>query len=344
MNKSWQKKFRKRTDKVLKRVKRTDYAIDFDELSLQYKLVTLYLVNLGSKKKRNRTAPPINGYALYYVVDYSDRVTILHPTSLEIYTTSRRDFDKSITDVWWPSEDAAIDPNAKNKWGLFCNRFSVAERLLERLEDHATRGWINKKKQQTIREAISDLKQISIDQVPKFKIPEKVLDGLAKWRESKRNSGYNKRLDVDLKRLENIKDKQMSDKKKKKKSSGSSSAVSSSAVSSSAASSAASSDNDKKKKTGKKGSKKATKKTEKKKGEIVVRGKKNAKSIALRYLLKNKGKKVSIDKLCKEIQKVKGRKKEFPAKMIISKTKAMKAFAEKNGLSFKSSSTSMQLK
>jgi hypothetical protein len=157
-----------------------------------------------------------------------------------------------------------------------------------------------------------------------------------------RNIGYMKRLDVDLKRLENIQENsKMSDKKKKKKSSGSSSAASSSAKSSAASSSAASSSADKKKKSSKKG--KSSKKETKKKGEIVVRGKKNAKAIALRFLLKNKGKKISIEKVCKEIQKVKGRKKEFPPKMILSKVKQMKAFAEKNGLSFKHSNTSMQL-
>jgi hypothetical protein len=337
MIKSWHKKFKTRVDKALKRLKRKDHDNDFDEQPLQYKLVNLTLINLGGKGKKQIKTPPVHGNALYYVVDYSDEVTILHPVLLQLYKVGRRTFDKGVTDVWWPNDDAAIDPNAKNRWGLFCNRFNVANRLQERLENYAKRGKVNKKEQQIIREAIADLKQISVDEVPKYKLPEKVVDALAKWRENMRNIGYIKRLDVDLKRLEKEDINQMSDKKKKKKSSGSSSA--SSSAKSSASSSAASSSADTKKK-----SKKGAKKETKKKGEIIVRGKKNAKAIALRFLLKNKGKKLSVEKICKEIQKVKGRKKEFPPKMILSKVKQMKAFAEKNGLSFKHSNTSMQLK
>jgi hypothetical protein len=340
MKQSWDKKFRNRLKKTLHRLRRKEHDNDFDELPLSYKLVSLTLINLGGKKRKGVAAPPVHGNALYYVIDYDSEVILLHPTLLKIYKVSRRAFDKGVTDVWWPNVAAIHDPCAKNRYGLFCNRFSVAETMSNKLKDFAQREKLTKKLQQSIREAIADLKDIPLDQVPKYKIVEKQIgEGLKAWQEKVRSTGYIKRLIVDLKRLENIDEENnlMSSKKDKKKKKDSSSA--SSAASSSAASSAASSSNDKKKKSSKKGSK-----SEKKKGEVVVRGKKNAKSIALRYLLKNKGKKVSIDKLCKEIQKVKGRKKEFPPKMILAKQKAVKAFAEKNGLSFKASSSGWLLK
>lgn len=348
MKQSWDKKFRSRIGKTLKRLKRKEHDTDFDELPLQYKLVSLFLINLsGKKKKKYSDAPPVHGNALYYVVNYGDEVVILHPTLLQVYKVRRRIFDKGITDVWWPNDDALIDPNAKNRWGLFCNRFSVADRMMQKLSNFAQRGKLTNKLQNVVREAIADLKGIPTDKVPKFKIAEKQIGGgLKAWQEKVRNTGYRKRLDVDLKRLnKNDEENNLMSKKKEKKTSGSSSAASSSA-SSAASSSAVSSSSDKKKPSKKPSKKEKTSKKEKssKKETKGPRGAKTAKAIAIKMMLKKPGKKISLESICKEVQKAKGLKKEFPEKKLLSKVKEIKKWAEKNEKSFKSSSSGMSMK
>jgi len=361
MDKSWLKKLQRKAKKLMRRVKKVD-TNDFDESQPQYKLVSVYLINFGGKKKKGVRAPPVSGNGLYYVIsDKEDVVKLLHPTSLGIYIASRRQFEKGVTDVWWPNEAAIKDPNAKNKLGYFCNRFNVAETLLSKLKEYDRREKLTKKIQDVVRAAIADLKEIPIEQVPKYKLPEKV-DHLSVWKEAMAKMSYKKNASNDLKKYLNKKDEgdfkvSKEAKKKKKKSSSSSAAASSSsaaassssAASSSAASSSASDTNDKKKKGSKKEkkSKKGSKpnKTDKTKpGEVKApRGKKTAVAVVLAMLLKKKGKKIPMSDLQAAVQKAKGMKREFPEKKIQSKVKAMTKWAEKNGLKLKASSSGFTL-
>jgi len=360
MDKSWLKKLQRKAKKLMRRVKKVD-TNDFDESQPQYKLVSVYLINFGGKKKKGVRAPPVSGNGLYYVIsDKEDVVKLLHPTSLGIYIASRRQFEKGVTDVWWPNEAAIKDPNAKNKLGYFCNRFNVAETLLSKLKEYDRREKLTKKIQDVVRAAIADLKEIPIEQVPKYKLPEKV-DHLSVWKEAMAKMSYKKNASNDLKKYLNKKDEgdfkvSKEAKKKKKKSSSSSAAASSSSAaassssvaSSSAASSSASDTNDKKSKKTSKKDKKSKKgaKAEKTstKGEVKApRGKKTAVAVVLAMLLKKKGKKIPMSDLQAAVQKAKGMKREFPEKKIMSKVKAMTKWAEKNDLKLKASSSGMSL-
>ena len=325
MDKSWWKKFRRKAKKLLHRSKKIKDIPDFDESNQQYKLVNVYLINYGGKKKKGVRAPPVSGNALYYVVDTDgEGVTLLHPILLEVYTASRRQFEKGISDVWWPNEEAIKDPNAKNRSGHFCNRFKVAETLLTRLKDCAKQEKLNAKKQRIVREAIADLKEIPLEQVPKYKLPEKV-NHLNLWKETMAAKQYKKRATSDLKKFTNKKDEgdeKVSKKSKKNKKPNSDSDVSTKKV--------------------KKSSKKE--KTEKKPKEVKApRGKKTAMAVGLRLLLKKKGKKVSFETIGAEIQKAKGRKKPISEKSIKSKAKKMAKWAERNGMTLKVSSSGLTL-
>jgi hypothetical protein len=358
MDKSWFKKFKRRAEKLLHRVKKVD-TNDFDESQQQYKLVSVYLINYGGKKKKGVRSPPVSGSGLYYVIsDKDDGVKLLHPVMLDIYTASKRQFEKGITDVWWPNQAAVKDPNVKNKLGYFCNRFNVAETLLSKLKEHSRREKLTKKIQDVVRAAIADLKEIPIEQVPKYKLPKKV-DHLSAWKEAMAKMVYKKNAISDLKKYLNKKDEGaiMSKKDKKKKASSSSAAASSSSAASSsdkesssaAASSSASDTNDKKSKKEKKGKKskkeaKPGKADKSKPGEVKApRGKKTAVAVVLQMLLKKKGKKIPMSDLQAAVQKAKGMKKEFPEKKIQSKVKAMTKWAEKNELKLKASSSGMSL-
>ena len=349
MDDKWVKKFRSRAKETLHRMKKLkEHTPDFDDDPLQqYKLVSCFFANLIGKKKKRQggSAPPVNGTALYYVTDYGDEVKLLHPVLLKTYSVSRRAFDKGVSDVWWPNELAKENPNAKNQRGFFCNRFSVADRMLAKLKFLAEIQKLKKTQQKVVREAIADLKEIPLDQVPKYKIVEKETNSLQKWKDHIANLDYKKRGIKLLQRIENKENEMSSKDKKKKKASASSSSASSSA------SSAASSSNDKKKKKSSKKAKpekkskgKGKDKAEKKSGELkAMRGKKTVRGVVSRYLLKHKGKKVSVKQLCEEVQKARGMKKEFPEKKLLAKTKAFTKWAEAAGVPFKASSSGVKL-
>lgn len=375
--KSWRDKLVHRAKATLRSMKKKykEHSQDFIELAAEPKLVSLYLWNLSGgkvskkeKKKRKKAkvkikvsrkgrtrSPPVSGYALYYVVKIDDEVTLLHPNSLDICKISRRQFDKSVIDIWWPNEMAISNPDAKNKFNNFCNRFKVAETMLAKMSELAKREKMFKQK--IVREAIADLKEINLKEVPEYELTQyDPSAGLKAWRENQPT--YKKRAAILIQKL---KEKEMA---KNDSNSGevSSSATPSSSASASGSSSAASSssaekekkmkksektgksskkENKKEKKSSKKSSKKEKKSSKPK--ELVIPKANTSRSVIIRTLMHKKGKTVSNKDLGKAINKAKGTEKEVSDKKLHAKAKQVKVWAEKQGLKFKESSKGMSI-